>query len=496
MAVALSEEHLEARAALLECFEVFVEQVFHTLHPGNDAWEVPNHVRLMCETLSEFREDDGARLAIAMPPRNLKSIVCSIAYPAWVLAHDPTHKFMVVSYSAALPEELSRLFRLVLQSPTIRTLLPEIDVTESNEGVAVISTREGGQRRGTSMRGSATGFGCDTLILDDPMKADDAVSQAARDREFHRYQNTFLSRLNNKKTGRVLIVSQRLNSDDFIGRVQRNPRFKILSLPAIAERQETHEFQSGETWQREPGDPLCAEHEDIETLRGLELDLGQDVFAAQYQQAPVQNGGGAIKIEWLGRYEKLPDRDKFELVVISGDVAASERPGASFSAFMVFVQSGGAWYVAEVMRVRRRYTDLKDRVLALHRRWRPQLMLIENASLGTALIDDLRQELSISRSQIGPCQPSRSKVERMEMVSAYLRDHEFLLPKSASWLDDLESELREFPESTYSDQVDALSQFLNVLKSRRVNRWLDRDPISGRRRSRRKRSVRSQSFRR
>lgn len=82
------------------------------------------------------------------------------------------------------------------------------------------------------------------------------------------------------------------------------------------------------------------------------------------------------------------------------------------------------------------------------------------------------------------------------MASAYLRDHEFLLPNSVTWLADLESEIREFPESTYSDQVDALSQFLDVLKSLQVNRWLDRDPISGRRRSRRKRSVRSRLFRR
>jgi len=141
------------------------------------------------------------------------------------------------------------------------------------------------------------------------------------------------------------------------------------------------------------------------------------------------------------------------------------------------------------MRVCRRHTELQDRVLALHQRWPPELLLIESASLGTGLIDDLRQQPDISRHRFGACQLSRSKVESMEMVSAYLRDHEFLLPNSATCLADLESEIREFPESTYSDQIDTLSQFLDVLKSLRVNRWLDRDPISGRRRGRRKRSV-------
>ena len=68
----------------------------------------------------------------------------------------------------------------------------------------------------------------------------------------------------------------------------------------------------------------------------------------------------------------------------------------------------------------------------------------------------------------------------MKMVSTYLRDHEFLLPRSAILLASLDGEFREFLENTCSDQLDALSQFLDVLKTSHVNRQPDRDPVSER----------------
>ena len=92
----------------------------------------------------------------------------------------------------------------------------------------------------TSVGGVLTGRGADLIILDDPLKPDDALSETRRTGVNEWYDNTLLSRLNSKETGVIIIVMQRLHQDDLVGHVMDQEDWEVLSFPAIAEEDEVH----------------------------------------------------------------------------------------------------------------------------------------------------------------------------------------------------------------------------------------------------------------
>ena len=147
-------------------FNVFVERVFAELNgaePYLDNW----HVSFLCSELEAVRRGDTCRLAIALPPRNLKSIVTSVAYPAWLLGHDPTAKIICASYGQQLADDLARDCRQVMRSDWYRALFPTTRLKNDRQSVSFFETAAGGSRQSTSVGGVLTGFGADVIIVDD-----------------------------------------------------------------------------------------------------------------------------------------------------------------------------------------------------------------------------------------------------------------------------------------------------------------------------------------
>ena len=100
-----------------------------------------------------------------------------------------------------------------------------------------VYTTERGFRRWTSVLGAMTGMGGDVFIIDDPLKPVDALSEVKREAVNQWYINTLLSRLDNKETGIILVVMQRVHQDDLSGYLLRDSEdvYEHLELPAIAE---------------------------------------------------------------------------------------------------------------------------------------------------------------------------------------------------------------------------------------------------------------------
>jgi hypothetical protein len=106
------------------------------------------------------------------------------------------------------------------------------------QAVDDFGTVAGGRRLATSVGGVLTGRGADMIIIDDPQKADDALSESSRRATHTWFDNTLLSRLNNKRDGAIIIVSRRLHQDDLVGHVIEQGEWHVLALPAIAEVEE------------------------------------------------------------------------------------------------------------------------------------------------------------------------------------------------------------------------------------------------------------------
>jgi hypothetical protein len=98
--------HRLLRASLRQELSCFVEKAFNTLEPGT-AYQHNWHVDHLCWQLSRVARGEIRRLIINVPPRSMKSITASVAFPAWVLGHDPTKRIICVSYAEDLARKLS-----------------------------------------------------------------------------------------------------------------------------------------------------------------------------------------------------------------------------------------------------------------------------------------------------------------------------------------------------------------------------------------------------
>src|SRR6266566_8925722 len=190
----------------------FAERCFYDLNPQTELamnW----HLEVIAAKLAAVREGKIRRLIINLPPRHLKSLLASTAFPAWCLGHDPSAQILSVSYAQELADKLARDCRSIMTSPWYRQIFPTRLAPHRQAVQEFITTRQG-YRLATSTGGVLTGRGADLILIDDPLKPEEALSEARRNATNEWYANTLYSRLNDKRRGAIVIIMQRLHEDD------------------------------------------------------------------------------------------------------------------------------------------------------------------------------------------------------------------------------------------------------------------------------------------
>jgi predicted phage terminase large subunit-like protein len=291
------------------------------------------------------------------------------------------------------------------------------------------------------------------------LKPDDAYSDVKRNDANEWFKNTLLSRLDDKRTGAILIVVQRLHMDDLTGFIQSlSDGWTVLSLPAIAAIDGDIPISEHEVYHRKAGEALSLEREPLAVLESLKGQLGSDAFSAQYQQAPVPPGGAMVKRHWIKRYDELPLASERLLTLQSWDTASKGGPDNDWSVCTTWIVTRDRrWYLLDVWRKRVDYPELKAAVETLAVTFRAQRVLVEDTGAGISLVQELRWRVS----GIIAVRPERDKVSRMAVVSAKFEAGQVFLPERAPWLGDFESELFAFPGSRHDDQCDSVSQALS-----------------------------------
>src|SRR5208337_2923071 len=155
------------------------------------------HHEFIAAKLAAVRAGRVRRLIICVPPRHLKSHLASVAFPAWCLGHDPSLQILCVSYAQDLADKLSRDCRRIVASDWYRWLFPT-RLSPQRQAVAEFETTAQGSRVATSVGGVLTGRGADIIIIDDPLKPEEALSQAQRRAANEWFDHTLYSRLNDK----------------------------------------------------------------------------------------------------------------------------------------------------------------------------------------------------------------------------------------------------------------------------------------------------------
>jgi predicted phage terminase large subunit-like protein len=459
-------DHRVVAAILRSDLYSFTQAAFPIVSP-NDSFAPNWHIEAITHHLGLVRQGTIKRLIITVPPRSLKSICASVAFPAFLLGLNPRRRIISVSYSEGLARKHATDCRAVMRSNLYSRLFPETRISPEKNTELEFATTLGGGRLATSVGGTLTGRGGDVIIIDDPMKPQDAASESARDNAKQWYGNTLLSRLDDKTAGAIILVMQRLHVDDLAGHLLEQGGWTHLNLPAIAQTMQRIPLSPTRLHLRRPGDLLHPAREPREVLDAARDAMGSMAFGAQYLQEPVPEGGNLIDWNWFPLYEQAPKRTAEDKIIVSWDTAQSSKDLASFSACVVLQVRGEVIHVVDVIRQRLEYPALKRRISEVHKVWRYAAnsydLVIENKGSGMCLIQDLRQE-GIRAVAI---EPEGDKVMRMNRHTPRLEAASVHLPKRAPWLEEFRREILAFPAGRYSDQVDAFSQALDRVYNRR-----------------------------
>ena len=457
-------DHTVLAALLRSDLRFFVWKCFQTILPGTPY--LPNwHIEAIVHQLMRVQAGDVSRLLINQPPRSLKSICVSVAYVAWLLGHNPKRRIIVVSYANDFAAELHRQFRMVVDALWYRALFPMM--RPAKDSGAELVTTAGGGRYATSIGGTLTGRGADLIIVDDPLKAEEAMSEAARKRVIDWYAGTLVSRLNDKENGPIIVIMQRLHENDLAGHLLGHGGWEHLDLPAIALDDTAIPLGQGKMKMRKVGDLLHPERESKDVLDRIKAEVGSLMFSCQYQQRPIPLEGNLIRRDWFRSYDHLPQQNSVARIVQSWDIAMMTGSANDYSVCTSWMVIKADYYLIDVFRARLQYPDLRRQIASLATRHGAGTILIENAGPGMALLQDLWRDLPPGMTRPIGRKPEGSKADRMVAQSAMIEAGHVYLPKEADWLDSFLLELLAFPSGQYDDQVDAVSQFLHWSSLRR-----------------------------
>ena len=286
-------------------FAHFYPRAWKIVEPGRSFlrnW----HIDCIAEHLTAVTDGQIRRLVINVPPRTGKSQEVTVCWPCWSWLKRPAMRWMFVSYSADLSALHSVYRRTLLQSDWYRRHWgTRFGLNKWQE--AELRNDKQGAMFATSIGGSATGRGGDVIVIDDPHNPRQAESEAERATAIRFCQQTLATRLDDPKTGAVVVVMQRLHEKDWSGHVLAEGGYTHLCLPAEAESRTTISFPaSGRTIEREEGDLLWPERYGETELASLKKAMGSYAYAGQFQQWPAPAGGEVFQRSWF-RYWTLED---------------------------------------------------------------------------------------------------------------------------------------------------------------------------------------------
>lgn len=470
----------EVYAVLRLSFPAFVAKVFQALHNEKEMHE-NWHIEAICYALEQVRNGSEKRLMINVPPRTLKSIIVSVAWPAFMLGHNPGLQIFVVSHNLVLATELSNKFRKIVNSDWYKAAFPTMSEQPSKDNERVFVTDAGGYREAMSVNGAVIGKGFDVCIMDDLLDASEVATEIGCAKVNNWIDNSLSTRLNDPMSSAMLLVMQRLAINDPAAHLKSQEPWRCLALPAICEVDEVIPISDTEEYLFKTGELLDPDRLTQSFLDGQRLKLGETNYLAQYQQRPVPDGGGEIDLGLFKRYQLLPKA--YDARFLSVDAASGSQSG-SYCVIQVWQMTDGNLYLVHSQRGYWTFPQLKNRVVDAQASWKADFIAVEYASSGQALLDVLWEFYPAGKREklVQPIKVTsqQSKEDRAGKAMVTVEQGIVHIPIEAPWLDDLLAELGAFPSGLNNDQVDAFSQAVNFFRKLLKSRYNPQYKGSGR----------------
>ena len=407
--------------------------------------------------LNEAIPEDGlftplGCVAVSTPPQEGKT-TWIIHYIAWQLMRNPRLNVIYVAYSQFRANSVSRQIR-----DLVRRWTP---LRDDSASVSQWQTERGGGLLAAGRGTGVTGFSCDLLVIDDPIKdMKEAQSETIREAIAEHFDSVLMTRM--AALSQIVVVATRWHKDDLISHVIDKLGADYVNIPAQA-------TDEGDILGREPGEWLqSVQNRSENAWEKTKKSVGTYVWQALYQGDPQVTGGSYINVDKIDivPYDTIVysnDRGIMQtldraLVIQSWDLAFTGKD--DFVAGQVWAYISGTWVMIDRVHERASFTRTVTLVQQMAARW-PQTtrIYVEQAANGAALIDTLKR-----RALITPVTPRGSKEARALAVQPLI-DQGLVKIVDACYDEQLFTELREFPFAKHDDQVDALTQALSQGKT-------------------------------
>lgn len=474
----------------------YIRQFWPVIQPGMpfiDNWHI-GAISEFVEALSRRQIVDGV---ISVPPGSGKTKQISVMWPTWVWTWQPWHRFLLGSWNAQFLNRDGNQALDILQSDLYRKCWPAVELKHTAPAAKYFENTDGGLRFGSTPGGGATGEHGHTRACDDPMKAQDARKDSAKDDVNQWWDGAMSSRRASGLTFGSLVIMQRLASDDLAGKcLEAGYEHLCLMEEYVPRAQWDMGCSLGKLDPRtEPGEMLWKDNPERtrEKIQQLKRDLKNPAAAeAQYQQNPVPDTGGIVERAWLKRWkqEELPLAHLMRWIT-SWDLAfdgeknsQSRVAGGLFAAIRI---SGQPRYFCirafakhmNYPQTKRRFRELLggiDPNSATKKRfpgdpiWKnARRHFIEKKANGAALLAEMKSEISGLEST----NPTDSKGDRLVLHSDKFQAGEVWMPPElvCPQIGELENEIVFFPNGDYDDFVDIVTQALDKLSMPNAGYW-------------------------
>lgn len=441
------------------------------------------HLDAICEHLEAVSSGQIRKLMINMPPRHMKSLGVCVFWPAWDWLRNPRDQFLYASYAETLSIRDSVKCRRLIQSPYYTSLLmafqPDLVLVGDQNTKIRFENNFGGYRIATSVDGSNTGEGGDKIIVDDAHNLRDVESPVKRISVIDWWWQVMSTRLNDPKTGSVVIIMQRSHEADLCGEIlEKEDDWNRLILPAEYEGSNKCCTVLGfKDPRNQINEPLWKDRFGSKELGELKRKLGTYGAAGQLQQRPSPREGGMFKITAMKMVHNF-DRHHILNSVRYWDKAATEGTGCNTAGVLMHQMKPetypfeylvedvvtGQWSTAQREAVMKQTAELdRGRTNSIVGGKVVKIWLEQEPGSGGkdsswASVKNLKGfAVSIDRA-------SKDKVVRAEPFSAQVEiGNVGVMVKD--WTDDYLQELELFPVGKEKDRVDASTGAFNRLNA-------------------------------
>lgn len=488
----LIRKERERRLAHSDLLE-FTRQSFDIIEPGQefvDNW----HLGVLSEHLMAVSSGEIQNVVFNIPPGCMKSILVSVAWPAWEWAHDKTLRTLSASYGVDLAIRDAAKTRDIITSEWFRERWPDVVIRAGSDQKTKYELTGGGWRLATSVGGRATGEHPDRKIVDDPHNAKQADSDAERESALLWFDRT-LSTRGKSRGARTVVVMQRLHERDVTGHIIADlTGYEHVCIPMEFDGKRRKTFLGPYDPRTKAGELLWPEMFDEQAVTELKQALGSYGTSGQLQQDPVPSESGLLKVEAFRMWPATASPPQLEYVLQSYDCAFTEKTSGDPTActtWGVFTHLGrrnvmllDAWdehlgYPALRRRVLDDWSskyggDPKPRSGPPVKARSPDRILVEAKASGQSLLQDLRQA-DVPAAAYNP--GSADKIARAHQAAPSLELGLFWIPESTknpgqfvTWAQPFVRQLKQFPVGEHDDYVDTFTQAAIYLKNQG---WLE-----------------------